>query len=95
VKSRLRPDDILGRYGGEEFAVILPETHLQGSGHIAEELRRLIEGHHFEFEGEQMQITVSLGCGQLLEGMDVMAFIKAADDRLYEAKRGGRNRVVA
>jgi len=94
VKSRLRPDDILGRYGGEEFAVILPETDLQGAGAIAEELRILVETHTFVFEGENMNVTVSFGASQLQEGWDVLNFIKVADERLYEAKRGGRNAVV-
>jgi diguanylate cyclase (GGDEF)-like protein len=93
VKSRLRPDDILGRYGGEEFAVILPETGVEGGRAIAEELRKLVQEHRFEFEGEQMAVTVSLGVAQLPDGSDVLNFIKIADERLYEAKRGGRNRV--
>lgn len=93
VKSRLRPDDVLGRYGGEEFGVILPETPLEGSARIAEELRRLADTHGFVFEGETMQITISIGAAQLQEGWDVLNFIKVADEKLYEAKRGGRNRV--
>jgi diguanylate cyclase (GGDEF)-like protein len=95
VKSRLRPDDVLGRYGGEEFAVTLPETGIEGAAKIGEELRRLVETHHFEFEGEVMNITISVGGAELQDTYDVIAFIKHADDRLYEAKRGGRNRVVS
>lgn len=93
VKSRLRPDDILGRYGGEEFTVILPETNASGGVHIAEELRQLIGGHHFAFEQEKIQVTVSLGVAQLQESNDVTDLLKAADERLYAAKRDGRNRV--
>ncbi len=95
VKSRLRPDDVFGRYGGEEFAVILPETPLDGAAAIGEELRQLVELHVFEFEGEKMGVTVSSGASQLQDGWDVLNFIKVADERLYEAKRSGRNRVVA
>jgi diguanylate cyclase (GGDEF)-like protein len=94
AKSRLRPDDILGRYGGEEFAVILPETDAHGAAAIGEELRRLVESHVFTFEGERMRVTISLGAAQLQEGWDVLNFIKLADEKLYEAKRGGRNRLV-
>lgn len=93
VKSRLRPDDTIGRYGGEEFAAILPETPLDGGGRIAEELRGLIERHQFVFEGETMPVTISVGVAQLADGWDVLRFVKQADERLYAAKRAGRNQV--
>ncbi|MEM9069039.1 MAG: GGDEF domain-containing protein [Myxococcota bacterium] len=93
VKGRLRPDDVLGRYGGEEFAVVLPETDVRGGAAIAEELRAMCEGHPFMFEQERIQVTVSFGVAQIYEGMDVLAFIKAADEKLYESKREGRNTV--
>ena len=92
VKKRLRPDDIIGRYGGEEFALLLPETDLPGGVHIAEELRRRIDEHPFVFEAEKIKVTVSLGVAQLSGDDDVVAFIKAADERLYRAKREGRNK---
>jgi two-component system cell cycle response regulator len=94
VKSRLRPDDVLGRYGGEEFCAILPETPLSGGAHIAEDLRRLVEGRRFVFEGETIPVTISLGVAELSDGhLDVLTLLKSADDKLYEAKRSGRNRV--
>jgi diguanylate cyclase (GGDEF)-like protein len=93
VRSRLRPDDVIARYGGEEFAVALPETELKGAAVIAEELRRLIAEHVFEFEGERIPVTVSIGCTQLRGEDDAVKLVKAADTKLYEAKRGGRNRV--
>ncbi|MCA9583295.1 MAG: GGDEF domain-containing protein, partial [Myxococcales bacterium] len=95
ARSRLRPDDILARYGGEEFAIILPETTTQGALRIGEELRALIEEHEFIFEGETIKVTVSLGAAELTETCDVTSFIKRADNRLYAAKRGGRNRIDA
>ena len=94
IKGRLRPDDVLGRYGGEEFAVVLPETPKEGGAIIAEELRRIIETHPFTFEQETIPVTVSLGIAQLEDGNDVIALIKRADEMLYAAKRGGRNRLV-
>ncbi len=93
VKGRLRPDDILGRYGGEEFCAALPETNLPGAVSIAEDLRKRIEERRFVFEGEVIPVTVSLGCSELDGEMDVLQPIKAADEKLYEAKRGGRKKV--
>lgn len=93
VRARLRPDDVFARYGGEEFAVILPETTRDGAHQIAETIRALVEGHHFQFENESIPVTISLGVTQYLDDFDALGFIKAADERLYEAKRGGRNRV--
>ncbi len=93
VKSRLRPDDIVGRYGGEEFCALLPETSLEGAASIAEDLRRRVQERRFVFEGESIPITVSLGCAELAGDQDVLLLMKCADDKLYEAKRSGRNRV--
>jgi diguanylate cyclase (GGDEF)-like protein len=93
VKSRLRPDDIVGRYGGEEFCALLPETSVAGAAAIAEDLRRRVQERKFVFEGETMPVTVSLGCAELGGEMDVLLLVKSADERLYDAKRGGRNRV--
>ena len=94
VRSRLRPDDVIARYGGEEFAVLLPETDLKGSGIIAEELRKLIAERVFEFEGERIPVTISIGCTQLRGEDDPIKLVKAADVKLYEAKRSGKNRYV-
>lgn len=95
VKSRLRPDDILARYGGEEFAVILPETDRDGACKIADEIRKMVAAHRFEFEREPVSVTLSCGVAQLAEGWDVLHFVKAADDRLYVAKNSGRNQVAS
>ena len=93
VKGRLRPDDIIGRYGGEEFSLVLPETDAKGGAHIAEELRAMIEEHSFVFEQERIKVTVSWGVAHLQADWDVLAFVKQADELLYAAKREGRNLV--
>ena len=93
AKTRLRPDDVLARYGGEELAIILPETELGGGLLIADELRRMIATSSFVFEDEDIDVTVSCGVAQLAPGWRSYDFVKAADARLYEAKRAGRNRV--
>ncbi len=93
VKSRLRPDDVFARYGGEEFSALLPETRIDGARQIAEDLRLRIEQRGFVFENETLPVTVSLGCSELNADMDVTGLIKTADQKLYEAKNSGRNRV--
>jgi len=93
LKVRLRPDDVLARYGGEELAVILPETDVAGGVLIANELRELIATASFVFEDEDIDVTVSCGVAQLDPSWRSYDFVKAADAQLYEAKRAGRNRV--
>jgi diguanylate cyclase (GGDEF)-like protein len=93
LQKRLRPDDELGRYGGEEFAAVLPETSLAGAVKIAEDLRSLVEEHRFIVEGEQIRVTVSIGAATLKTGMELKSFFRAADEMLYKAKNSGRNRV--
>jgi len=95
VKSRLRPDDVIARYGGEEFGVVLPETPIAGGASIAEDLRRRVEAHTFVFENETIRVTVSMGVSELAEHVDVLGFVKAADELLDRAKREGRNRVCS
>ncbi len=93
--SRLRPDDVVARYGGEEFAVVLPETKRAGAGHIAELLREKIAEAAFEFEGEAMRVTVSLGVAQLRSNAELNEFIGEADAQMFRAKKAGRDRVCS
>ncbi len=96
VRGRIRRDEIFARYGGEEFAVILPETDLPGAERVAESIRVIIAGHPFVFERESIAITASLGVADLIdEYTTVESFIQVTDERLFAAKGGGRNRVVA
>ncbi len=100
VKSATRKADVVARYGGEEIAVILPETDIIGAVGCAEKIRRNIEEKIFMTIKEQpLRVTVSLGvsCLEHIEkaGEDeVKNLIKMADDALYQAKEFGRNRVV-
>lgn len=93
AKERLRPDDVLARYGGEELAIILPETDLGGGVRIADELRTIIATATFVFEDEEIDVTVSCGVAQLDPAWSAHDFVRAADAQLYEAKRAGRDRV--
>jgi diguanylate cyclase (GGDEF)-like protein len=93
LQKRLRPNDKLGRYGGEEFCAILPETSLQSAAKIAEELRALIAAHIFVAEESQLRVTLSIGVASLAAGMQPDDLYKSADEMLYKAKRSGRNKV--
>jgi diguanylate cyclase (GGDEF)-like protein len=93
--SRVRREELLARYGGEEFAAVLPETDLNGARTFAEQIRRIVADLPFEYEGDVLRVTISVGLATVEgEDLDVSAFIKTADDNLYRAKREGRNRVV-
>lgn len=95
LQKRLRPNDKLGRYGGEEFCAILPETNLQSAARIAEDLRALIEAHGFLAEQREIRVTISIGAASLSDGMLTEGLYKSADDMLYQAKRTGRNKVCS
>jgi two-component system cell cycle response regulator len=93
LQRRLRPNDRLGRYGGEEFCVILPETSLHNAAKFGEELRALVEAHAFVAEDKNIRVTISVGVGTLQDDMALADLYKSADEMLYRAKRTGRNRV--
>ncbi|MHB8950823.1 MAG: GGDEF domain-containing protein, partial [Rhodoferax sp.] len=91
----LRPGDDVVRYGGEEFAVILPQTDKAGAVSLANKICKTVAALHFEFEGQTIPITVSIGCHATRPAIDCTAesLIAAADAALYRAKHNGRNRV--
>jgi diguanylate cyclase (GGDEF)-like protein len=95
VKPRLRREDILARTGGEEFGVLLPEISLDGARVTAEKVRRIVEASPMAFDQKTVTCTISLGVAMLAE-QDLMPedLYRRADERLYEAKQGGRNRVA-
>ena len=94
VKGRVRRDEILARYGGEEFAVILPETSRENAMKVGEDLRNIVAGSGFDFEGDQVPVTISIGVSTTQTEVPMDQFIRIADENLYKAKRSGRNRVV-
>lgn len=95
LKGLSRVEDMLFRYGGEEFALILPGTDLATGLRIAERMRAQVEAAIFRYDGPELRISVSLGLATGERRESAEALLKAADEALYEAKQGGRNRVVA
>lgn len=96
IRERVRNHDVAARIGGEELAVLMPETELQGARTLAEELRRAIEAHVVQYAERRIRVTVSIGCAQFgpLDS-DPTSFLRRCDDKLYAAKAAGRNRVCA
>jgi diguanylate cyclase (GGDEF)-like protein len=94
LKARIRREDIMARYGGEEFAIICPEIGVSNALTFAEKVRKLIEKTPFKFEDQNIPVTVSVGVAAVGAGVqNAIDFIKLADDKLYQAKIEGRNRV--
>ncbi len=92
IQTTKRENDIFGRYGGEEFVMILPETGLEKAVQIAEEIRQKIE--LLVFSNPKILTTVSIGVAVREKGDRSEKIIGRADEKLYEAKRGGKNRVA-
>lgn len=96
IQSKVhRDDDMVSRYGGEEFAVLLPQTDMTGASHIAEKIRKEVENSPFTDEHNSIPLTVSIGVHCLIPPADYTPhqLIEAADQALYNAKLTGRNRV--
>jgi diguanylate cyclase (GGDEF)-like protein len=93
-----RTEDFLARYGGEEFAAILPTTAGDGAMAMAADMRNAVEGLSIahEYSSAASRVTISMGIATLVPRSDMAAamLISSADQALYEAKAGGRNRIV-
>lgn len=90
ISKLIRKNDHLVRYGGEEFVIISSESDLEGVATMAEKIRRGVEAHTFPEVGK---VTLSLGLAQLMENDDPHRLFQRADEKLYQAKAGGKNRV--
>jgi len=98
----LRTTDFIGRYGGEEFMIICPNTDIDGATALAERIRIAVAQSEFKFSGNKLKMTISIGVTELYNHLEQHAapinevqlmheFIDAADDAMYEAKKAGKN----
>ena len=93
-KTQLRDSDLIGRLGGEEFAVLLPRTNLHDASIVAERMRQAIMAFHIKAEKAILTTTASFGVTTIRPDDSMVSLIKRADDALFAAKNAGRNQVM-
>ncbi|MBP7901633.1 MAG: GGDEF domain-containing protein [Spirochaetes bacterium] len=92
--SHLRTSDICGRYGGEEFAVIMPETGIDTALIVAERIRAAVESQVIVFQDQEIRVTISIGAAEInTDTSSVHVLLSLSDQALYRAKESGRNKV--
>jgi len=94
VNKTIRPYDLFGRYGGEEFILFVPDINLENMQYFTERLRQDLCKTPVEFEGKEIQISASFGVARVLSPSDIEAAIQRSDQAMYQAKKEGRNKVV-
>jgi diguanylate cyclase (GGDEF)-like protein/PAS domain S-box-containing protein len=95
VQEIIRSTDFIGRVGGEEFAILMPDTTLTAACHLAERIRERVNKYPYQAKDRLIEITASLGVAELqATDQDFKALLKRADEALYSAKQAGRNRVM-
>ena len=94
IKESLRQIDLVGRYGGEEFIIILTETDQEGSIFAAERIRKSVQDKSIRAYDEVLKVTISIGISSYPKhGRDGNGLVEKADHALYRAKETGRNRI--
>ena len=95
LRADIRKHDTVGRYGGEEFALLMPQTGKDTAVRVAERIRRALEARGVRVDAGRIEVTVSAGIATYgIDGEDWDTLLSAADTALYEAKNSGRNRVI-
>jgi len=96
LQGAIRKHDVIGRYGGEEFSLLMPNTGEETATRVAERVRREVESRGIEVAGRRIELTVSGGVATFgLDGLDWDSLLSAADTAMYDAKAAGRNQVVS
>lgn len=91
IKSHIRAEDIICRWGGEEFLLLLTGCNLEDAKHITETIRAAVAGLEFHFNNDVIKITISAGLAEMQQGESLAQVVEHADHRLYQAKHAGRN----
>jgi diguanylate cyclase (GGDEF)-like protein len=86
VAAQVRREELLARYGGDELAVVLPETTIESASLFCERIRAAVEAETFDYDGEPLRATISLGAATLESSGSTASLIALADARLYRAK---------
>lgn len=94
MRSAVREHDVVARWGGEEFLLLLPDTGVDGAHVLAEKLRCAVQAQSFTSDVGSFEVTMTFGVALWSTGSSIAGCIREADDALYEGKRQGRNRVV-
>jgi len=93
IRNLIRESDVCGRFGGEEFIILAPNTKLSGALRLAERIRETIKNKEFEFENKKIKVSISIGITSASKNDSIYSLIERADAALYDAKHKGRNRV--
>ena len=94
LRSALRAQDTVARWGGDEFIVLLPDTTEGGALHVSESIRAEVSAMRIDFEGARLNLKLSLGVAEHRADRSVEDTIAEADAALYQAKQEGRDRVI-
>lgn len=94
ISSEVRDGDVVGRWGGEEFLIILNKNKATAAM-LAERIRNAVENNKYIYKGQKLNITITLGVSSYHYGSDISAIIRSADKKLYRGKENGRNQVVS
>ncbi len=92
IRNIVRREDLPARYGGDEVAIILPETSPRGCQVVVRRLLQTVRAHDFTFEGKRIAVAISMGVAHFKPEMTITQFVGAADEALYQAKQAGKNR---
>lgn len=94
VRQSIRPSDVISRYGGEEFVILLPDTTLEIALQVATRVREELDRQSFLYNNESVPLTFSAGIAQRVPGELQNDLVSRADRALYRAKQSGKDRVI-